>query len=241
VYPSGDKVKETLNEIEQWVADPFNQSFMFQEPLAIVNNYVSGHEAHIGKLLASLTSLSHWYAAIEVTQTMAGKEGDGFFALGLLNEGDVIGRESLVGLREGWFYGVGLTCLTPFVIKLFAKWANIDLLPEECRFEIADEYVRLVEGLNAPPDEIRTAIAEACDFHLSRSKEHTDEDTFEFADSVYAVYPVEILMFFRIRQALGLNNPRVDHPLLASPLGKLRDNKCTIRPALKPVFDKIVG
>jgi len=161
------------------------------------------------------------------------------FALGLVSEGEAIGRDSLSGLKDGRFYGLDQNKLTPFVLSVFAKWKNIATLPEEFPFVIPDGYQELLQNLTEGPDEIRPAIVKACNFHLSRSKEHTDSETYEFADPVYAIYPVEILMVFRIRQMLGLSNPEVDHPLLNSPLGQLPDTKCSMNPSFKPILKKI--
>ena len=161
------------------------------------------------------------------------------FALGLVAEGEEIGRDAIIGLKDGRFYGLDQDKLTPFVLSVFAKWKNIPLPPEEFPFVIPDGYRELLQNLTASADEIRPAVVKACDFHLSRSKEHTDEETYEFADPVYAIYPVEILFVFRIRQILGLSNPEVDHPLLNSPLGKLSGSECSISPSLKPILQKI--
>ena len=161
------------------------------------------------------------------------------FALGLVSEGEAIGRDSLIGLRDRRFYGLSQDKLTPFVLRVFAKWKDIALTPEEFPFQIPDAYQGLLHNLTREPDQIRTELAKACDFHLSRSKEPTDRETYEFADPVYAIYPVEVLMVFRIRQILGLSNPEVDHPLLNSPLGQLPESGCSMNPSLKPILEKL--
>lgn len=161
------------------------------------------------------------------------------FALGLVDEGEAIGRDSLIGLEDGRFYGLHANKLTPFVVSVFARWKNIALPPVEFPFAVQDGYQELLQKLLEGPEEIRTAIAKASDFHLSRSKDHTDDETYEFAHPVDAIYPVEILFVFRVRQLLGLHNPEVDHPLLNSPLGKLPDTKCSLRAELTPLLERI--
>ena len=161
------------------------------------------------------------------------------FALGLIDEGEAIGRDSLIGLKDGRFYGVERNNLTPFVLSVFARWKDIALPPEEFSFVIPEAYRELSQNLSADSDELQPAIVKACDFHLTRSKDHTDEETYEFSDPVNAIYPVEILFVLRVRKLLGLNNPYVDHPLLNSPLGKLPDTKCSLRSELTPILERI--
>ena len=161
------------------------------------------------------------------------------FALGLVEEGEAIGRSSFIGLREGWFYGVERNYLTPFVLSVFAKWKNITLSKEEFPFVIPDGYAGLLQNLTADPAVIRPAINEACDFHLSRSKDHDDENTYEFSDPVYALYPVEILMVLRIRSILGVANPTAEHPLMNTPIAQLPDGGCSLSASLQPIFENI--
>ena len=161
------------------------------------------------------------------------------FALGLVAEGEAIGYQSLAGLKDGRFYGLEVNKLTPFVLKLFAAWKNIELSAAEFPFRIPDAYQAVLDNLTGTADEIRAPIVSACDFHLSRSKEHTDNETYEFGTPVDAIYPAEILFVLRIRQLLGLSNPEVEHPLLNSPLGKLPESACSIPPALMPVRDRL--
>jgi len=142
-------------------------------------------------------------------------------------------------MTEGCFYGVSQNKLTPFVLRLFAKWKNIALRNDEFLFAIPEPYQDVLQNVNHTADEIQTALVKACDFHLSRSKENTDRETYEFADPVYAIYPVEILFFLRVRQLLGLSNPEIDHSLLNSPLGKLPFDTCSMNSSLRPIQEKI--
>lgn len=161
------------------------------------------------------------------------------FALGLVDEGEAIGRDSLIGLKDGRFFGLHPNTLTPFVVSVFARWKDIALPPEEFPFVIPDGYQDLLQNLSEDSDELRPAIVKACDFHLSRSKDHTDSETYEFAHPVDAIHPVEILLVLRVRQLLGLNNPEVDHPLLNSPMGKLPNAKCSLPAELTPILERI--
>lgn len=161
------------------------------------------------------------------------------FALGFITDGERIGYQSLDGLRDSRFYGIAVNKLTPFVMRVFSVWKNVELSSEEFPFEIPEAYQRLLDTLALGPNAVTEAIVASCDFHLSRAKEDTDNDTYEFSNPVYAIYPVEILFVFRIRQLLGLKNPDVSHPLLMHPLGKRTDAKSPIDPLLLSVSERI--
>jgi len=284
------QLEEALAELERWVADPFNESFMFQRPFQALQMFSASRVEKIGKVLEGLTSLSTWYASVGIVELLAGRSTDllcdsfwcDFFyntimrlsfqrqksrkrsfldelrgnrvrptisftdqglllakslALGLVTEGEAIGQESLVGVKDGRFYGTS-SKLTPFVLKVFAKWKQI-ALPKEFAFDVPEPYQELIDNLTATADEILPAIRRACDFHLSRSKYHTKDETFEFAGPVKTVYPVDILYVCRIREILGLSNPEVDHPLMKTPLGKLPETPCSMGAALKPIHNAI--
>jgi hypothetical protein len=63
-------------------------------------------------------------------------------------------------------------------------------------------------------------LLSVCDEHTRRSvsgKPYGDQCDFEY----FARTPVEILLVFKLRQELGLPNPKLDHPLMNTPLGAL--------------------
>lgn len=63
------------------------------------------------------------------------------------------------------------------------------------------------------------ACLAACDFHTHRCWKNYEEHEY-FSD--YLMYnPIEILLLFRLRQYLGLQNPILDHPIMNTPLGVL--------------------
>jgi hypothetical protein len=283
------QTEKALAELKEWVADPFNESFMFQRPLNKLQTFASSGGVDVGEILESLSAFSTWYASVAVVEMFAGRSSDGLcdsfwcdyfhhtimrwsfqrqrkkqrsllsafsskqprptisfteqglllaksFALGLVDEGEAIGQEAFTGLEDGRYYGTSK--LTPFVLRVFAKWKDL-ALPAEFSFDVPEPYQALLDNLVATPDKIGPVIAGACDFHLSRSKFPTIDDVFEFPQPEKAIYPVEILYVFRIRQILGLSNPEVDHPLMNSPLGKLPQIQCSISASLKTVRDGI--
>ena len=55
--------EQVVGELRRWIADPFNESFMFQGPLSKLQQFSSAREVKPGEMLADLTSLSLWFAA----------------------------------------------------------------------------------------------------------------------------------------------------------------------------------
>lgn len=282
---SKGETEKALGELRRWVADSFNESFMYQRSLDRLQKFASSGEAKLGDVLDALTSLSTWYASVGIVESFAGESSqhlcDSFwcdflyntimrssfqaqkkdaasgsqarptisfndqgllmaksFALGLKPEGEAIGRQSLSGLQDGLYYGINGNQLTPFVLSVFAKWKHI-ALPDDVSSVVPEAYRQVLDSQTSAPEEILPAIVDACDFHLSRSKYHTNSETFEFAGPIYTIYPVEILFVFCIRQILGLENPKVDHPLMNTPLGRLPETGCSVGAELKPIYDRI--
>lgn len=73
---------------------------------------------------------------------------------------------------------------------------------------------------NPDPFDLTELCLAACDIHTFRSlpgpRHH---HSYEFADLRRT--PIEILLLFKLRQRLGLENPVLDHPLMATALGEL--------------------
>ncbi|NHZ63443.1 hypothetical protein [Massilia genomosp. 1] len=59
-----------------------------------------------------------------------------------------------------------------------------------------------------------------CDIHTLRSLPYgRGEFLYEFSEMQRV--PIEILLMFKLRQMLGLDNPVIDHPLMSTALGAL--------------------
>lgn len=163
------------------------------------------------------------------------------FALGLITEAEEIGRNSLIGIKDGYFYGIGCTRLTPFVLRSYAKWKSISFPFDETIFVEAEAYQELLSNLSEESEKIKENIVDACEFRITRSRDLIDRENYEFSEHPYRLYPIEILMFLRIRQIMGLPNPEVDHPLLNSPLGKIQDNSYSMTPLQTKILEKIMS
>jgi hypothetical protein len=74
---SNDQLEAVLAELREWVADPFNESFMFQRVSNKLQTFSSSGVEKIGEVLESLTSLSTWYASVGIVEMFAGRSSDG--------------------------------------------------------------------------------------------------------------------------------------------------------------------
>src|SRR4030095_4722009 len=70
------QVEAALAEKKRWLADSFNEQFLCQESLETLHEFVAGRESRIGHVLSSFTSLSHWYGAKGVVDTLEGRSSN---------------------------------------------------------------------------------------------------------------------------------------------------------------------
>jgi hypothetical protein len=77
---------------------------------------------------------------------------------------------------------------------------------------------------------LESSITEACEYHCQRMFDSDDYP--EFSHMPYAFVPVEILVIYKIRDELGLETPKVHHPLLATPCSKIQGSPCDVQDEL---------
>jgi len=76
---------------------------------------------------------------------------------------------------------------------------------------------------NPDLDALEPALLAACDRHTHQSRYGSDTTSYDLGNDTFVRTPLEILMVFRLRQMLGLENPVLDHPLMAPPFDRLPD------------------
>lgn len=100
-------------------------------------------------------------------------------------------------LGEGQLSLIGESAEEPIFRMLFDKWRE------------------------PPPGAIEELCLAACDFHTHRCAPAKRDVYHEFAAGGFMLTPIEILLLFKLRHLLGLENPVLDHPMMATPLGRL--------------------
>jgi hypothetical protein len=106
------------------------------------------------------------------------------------------------------------TPMEPFSVTLYQIWKQIPVgrgLPGP---ETLRPYRGVLETWTQSAEAFGAAVKEACDYHLRRIEDPSDEDFPEFYYPLYDVFPAEILAILRIRRRAGLETPPISHPLL---------------------------
>lgn len=144
------------------------------------------------------------------------------FTLGCKEPGVRLGRMLLEAYRGKWFIFVDRYPLFHFILRLFADWIGAENLSWfEAPLQEPVMNALFVNWKQPDPDRLAPFVLAACDFHTHRVRSTSAKVQYEFSEGMWAHFPAEILMLFRLRQSLGLDNPKVDHPLLNTPLGNL--------------------
>jgi hypothetical protein len=120
-----------------------------------------------------------------------------------------------------------------FLIRMVADWQGIVLpsLPRQADDEPL--FAALLKHWRSPDLDVLTPLLlAACDRHTHLVMVRKDSPDFETSGDLTYI-PFEILAIFRLRQMLGLPNPQLDHPLMATPMGALP-------PITEPYHDEIL-
>ena len=123
--------------------------------------------------------------------------------------------------EENTFLG-GSWKLAPFGAFLLRLWAMYRGLRESyvARPHVAalGIYQSVLDAWSHP-DQLRSALGAACDYHLAESRKVSGYPPFVY--SPYQMFPVDMLAIAIVRRSQGLEMPTVEHPLLSTPLAKL--------------------
>lgn len=122
-------------------------------------------------------------------------------------------------------------CFEPFALRLYQKIRPIDLPPEVTDRDL-QVYGRILEAWDHP-DRLGEAIHAACDYHCERTRDRHAHDVPEFDNPPTTLVPAEIAAIYKVREQLGLETPKVSHPLLETGL-------FPIPAPTKPVTDEVI-
>jgi len=135
------------------------------------------------------------------------------------------------------FYAIHVTRVAPFILSLYALWSEKPFPLEGLPLQPMQEYEILLSLWQTEDISVlEKVLLDACDAHVKQSK-FTQVDVVEFERPVDILYPVEILAVLRLREATGLANPILDHPLMKTPVGRLYEIKSVPH---EPVMDRVV-
>ena len=121
--------------------------------------------------------------------------------------------------KEGWGKGTN----DAFLIGLLSQAYGISTHYEPAK-PIIEPYRRLLEVWRTTDSIVfGVAMAEAADFHISRSKGSTDRIWYEFESYYDSVYPSELLAVQALRRRDGLPAFDTGHVLVDTPWSIIRD------------------
>ncbi|WP_241774767.1 hypothetical protein [Pseudomonas protegens] len=133
------------------------------------------------------------------------------------------GIEGGYGIRDGHNPPLDSTLrYAAFGLSIIGDWLDQPLDLEKHALPRDLAWGQLVANWRNPdPEVLLPALLLACDTHVERialTERESDSGKFEFSSEFLAVHPTEILAVLRLRDLLGLPNPKeIDHPLMKTP------------------------
>jgi len=133
------------------------------------------------------------------------------------------GIEGGYGIRDGHNLPLDSTLrYAAFGLSIIGDWLGQPLDLEKHALPRDLAWGQLVANWRNPdPEVLLPALLLACDTHVERialTERESDSGKFEFSSEFLAVHPTEILAVLRLRDLLGLPNPKeIDHPLMKTP------------------------
>ena len=128
-----------------------------------------------------------------------------------------LARMQIAAYQKGYYYDKGEYPIFVFMLRILADYLGEPPLVLEGE-PLAEPIFNALFKLwrTEDPNALVDICLAACDYHTRRCRGY-----FEFYDGAWTRTPIEILLLFKLRQLLGLQNPQLDHPLMNSPLGVL--------------------
>lgn len=109
---------------------------------------------------------------------------------------------------------------TQNMLRIFADYLGEPPLKLKGEAQTHPIYTALAKHWRHPDAEaLAPLLLSVCDEHTRRSVRKNWDIEVDFES--FARTPVEILLVFKLREELGLANPKLDHPLMNTPLGIL--------------------
>lgn len=146
------------------------------------------------------------------------------FVLGRVEEGVYQGYLTYAALNQAYqlqsSYEDRHRCGLAFMLRLFADWRG-DVTHAWPAFATSEPIYESILGLwrTIDPEVLSPWLLAACDRHTHESQPDTESIFYDF--SSFPRMPLEILLLFSLRKALGLKNSGLRHPLMEAPFDYL--------------------
>jgi len=108
----------------------------------------------------------------------------------------------------------------PFILRLYQRETGIDLADDITNRDIG-VYGDVLESWN-DPKRLEAALVAICDYHCRNMNDTGGGWDAEFKHPPFDLMPSEIYFVYAVRNRMGLETPRVDHPLMALPFMSMK-------------------
>lgn len=139
-----------------------------------------------------------------------------------------LARLQLAAYRRGYLQSTIFRPIAAFIARLFADYLGEEpvifkgdpqylqkgQLPAD---PVMDDLFRIWRSADAAV--LAPRCVAACDIHTHQAIFSTKDRRVEFGSGVLTRTPIAVLVVFKLRRLLGLENPNIDHPLMDSVLG----------------------
>ncbi len=147
-----------------------------------------------------------------------------FTALGVLICRDkrvfALARMQLRAHNKGFYADSNLYPIFQFIIRILADYLGDAPVVLSGNGLIEPIFEQLFLRWREPDAEsLKEICLAACDVHTRRCRERKDGKLYEFQNGIWTRTPIEILLCFKLRLLIGLQNPYIDHPLMNTALG----------------------
>jgi hypothetical protein len=123
----------------------------------------------------------------------------------------------LAALRNGDYCDIAPFPIHRFLLEILGEYLDVPRATrssKDARAPILDELLK--RWRSGDPAPLVDACLAACDLHTW----HCNDD-FEFNNAYWTRIPIEVLLVFKLRELIGLENPHIEHPLMNTSLGVL--------------------
>lgn len=141
--------------------------------------------------------------------------------LGCKEQALTLARMQLTAHRRGFFSHADQLPVCHFMFRLLADFLG-EPAPQGSADAVSEPLLDALFAAWRTPDPALLAplCLAACDIHTARCRPQSRSQLyFDFGELKRT--PIEILLLFKLRQALGLDNPVIEHPMMDTALGKL--------------------
>ncbi|HLF83447.1 MAG TPA: hypothetical protein VI837_04665 [Blastocatellia bacterium] len=149
-------------------------------------------------------------------------------SLGWIDVAQRFGDRVIGWLLKDFYYDARApyrNCAAWFVMRVFCEWRGQEVMPWPERTHQAPIYDALLATWREPEEaQLNEILLAACDWHTHECWNWSDrpDQQGDFSLDTHFAWPIEIHMVFRLRESLGLRNPKLDHPLMQTALGEYR-------------------